>query len=311
MVRVIAFPGMTNLALFAGQARGVFARRGVEITVEFTPNSDFLRDRLANGTYDVAHAAVDNAVAMVELAGADVVIVQGGERSLNELFVQSDINSVAELRGRPVIVDAPNTAFALQLKKILRLHGLEAGRDYTVVPIGNTPQRWEAMRDDRRWAAAMLGPPFSVLARRHGLRSLGLAVTFIGPYQGTGIFTRRAWAREHADELVRYLAALIEAGRWALAPANRREAEALLAERLKLPADVAAAAWEAAADPVSGLSADGGFDVEGFRNVLALRAEIEGQWGGTPPPPERYYDLSYARRALTWLLDASRSSLPR
>lgn len=311
MVRVIAFPGMTNLALFAGQARGVFARRGVEITVEFTPNSDFLRDRLANGTYDVAHAAVDNAVAMVELAGADVVIVQGGERSLNELFVQSDITSVAELKGRPVIVDAPNTAFALQLKKILRLHGLEAGRDYTVVPIGNTPQRWEAMRDDRRWAAAMLGPPFSVLARRHGLRSLGLAVTFIGPYQGTGIFTRRAWALEHADELVRYLAALIEAGRWALAPANRREAEALLAERLKVPADVAAAAWEAAADPVSGLSADGGFDVEGFRNVLALRAEIEGQWGGTPPPPERYYDLSYARRALTWLLDASRSSSPR
>lgn len=311
MVRVIAFPGMTNLALFAGQARGVFARRGVEITVEFTPNSDFLRDRLANGTYDVAHAAVDNAVAMVELAGADVVIVQGGERSLNELFVQSDITSVAELRGRPVIVDAPNTAFALQLKKILRLHGLEAGRDYTVVPIGNTPQRWEAMRDDRRWAAAMLGPPFSVLARRHGLRSLGLAVTFIGPYQGTGIFTRRAWALEHADELVRYLAALIEAGRWALAPANRREVEALLAERLKVPADVAAAAWEAAADPVSGLSADGGFDVEGFRNVLALRAEIEGQWGGTPPPPERYYDLSYARRALTWLLDASRSSSPR
>jgi hypothetical protein len=30
----------------------------------------------------------------------------------------------------------------------------------------------------------------------------------------------------------------------------------------------------------------------GFHNVLKLRAEIEGQWDGKPPP-DRYIDLSY------------------
>ena len=40
---------------------------------------------------------------------------------------------------------------------------------------------------------------------------------------------------------------------------------------------------------------------EGFRNVLKLRAEIEGQWGDTPPPAEKYLDLSYYARALSGL----------
>ena len=40
------------------------------------------------------------------------------------------------------------------------------------------------------------------------------------------------------------------------------------------------------------------FDVAGFRNVLSLRAEIEGSiWGGKPPSPDRYLDLSYYEKA--------------
>ena len=38
--------------------------------------------------------------------------------------------------------------------------------------------------------------------------------------------------------------------------------------------------------------------MEGFKNVLKLRAEIEGQWAGNPPPPEKYVDLSYYNRAV-------------
>jgi hypothetical protein len=31
---------------------------------------------------------------------------------------------------------------------------------------------------------------------------------------------------------------------------------------------------------------------------LALRAEIEGQWGGKAPAPDKFLDLSYFNRAL-------------
>ena len=105
-IRVKVFPGAQNLPLFAGLAKGLFAKRGVAVELLFTVNSTELRDGLANGDIEVAHAAVDNSVAMVELAGKDTVIVMGGDSSMNELFVQGNIASAADLRGRTVIVDA-------------------------------------------------------------------------------------------------------------------------------------------------------------------------------------------------------------
>ena len=56
--------------------------------------------------------------------------------------------------------------------------------------------------------------------------------------------------------------------------------------------------YAVATDPVDGVVKDMKFDLEGFRNVLKLRAEMEGQWGGNPPPPERYFDPTYYDKAM-------------
>ena len=45
-----------------------------------------------------------------------------------------------------------------------------------------------------------------------------------------------------------------------------------------------------------GFAKDAQFDLEGFKNVLKLRAEVEGQWGGHPPALEKYYDSVLLRR---------------
>ena len=56
---------------------------------------------------------------MIEVAKQDVVIVTGGDSGMNEFFVQPEVKSFADLRGRTLVVDAPDTAYALQAKKIL------------------------------------------------------------------------------------------------------------------------------------------------------------------------------------------------
>jgi ABC-type nitrate/sulfonate/bicarbonate transport system substrate-binding protein len=296
-LRVKVFPGAQNLPLFAGVAKGIFAKRGVVVDLLFTVNSTELRDGLANGDIEVAHSAVDNSVAMVELAGKDAVIVSGGDTSMNELFVQAYVGSVADLRGRTVIVDAPNTAYALQVKKILLNAGLKAG-DYTVKPVGGGLFRARAMKEDRANAASILNPPFSFSAVKDGMKSLGRTIDLLGPYQATGAFVMRAWARANANALERYLAAYVEATRWARDPANRAECVQLLADRLKIERSVAEPTYDALMDPAFGLVPDARFDMAGFRNVLALRAEVEGQWGGKPPAPDKFIDLGYYERAM-------------
>src|SRR6266540_4415060 len=292
-LKVMVFPGLSNLPIFAAQHKDLFAKQGLAIELLNTPNSDVLRDGLAKGDHQVAHAAVDNAVAMVELAKADVVIVTGGDNGFNRIFVQPEINGYADLRGKAVVVDAPNTAYALLLYKVLKDHGLNKG-DYTVRPVGGTTARLEAMTKDKANAAAgVLNPPFAFRAREAGLKDMGPAAKAIGAYQVGGAFVMRDWAKANSDTLVRYISAYVEGCRWALDPANKAEAIALIADRLKLTPEVAAQSYAVATDPPGSVAKDAKFDMEGFKNVLKLRAEIEGQWGGNPPPPEKHVDLSH------------------
>jgi ABC-type nitrate/sulfonate/bicarbonate transport system substrate-binding protein len=291
------------LQIVVAEKQGLLAKYGVEVETANKANSEELRSELAAGNGALAYLAVDNAVAMVELAHQDVTIVMGGEGSQNELIVQPEIKSIADLRGKTLIVDAVNTAYALQLIKILHLNGLKTG-DYTLKPVGSTPQRLIAMREHKEYAGAMLGPPTSIVAKREGFVSLASVQESIGAYQAAGFFAQRQWAKEHASTLVPFLAAIIEAQRWLMAPANKQQVIDLWIKEYHLMPEIAAETYESSMNHPGGFATDARFDLEGFKNVLKLRAEVQGQWNGHPPASEKYYDSSYYDAALAKLKGA-------
>jgi ABC-type nitrate/sulfonate/bicarbonate transport system substrate-binding protein len=217
---------------------------------------------------------------------------------MNEFFVQPEISSFADLRGKTVVVDAPDTAYALQAKKLLLQHGLREGADYTVKQVGAVSFRYKAMIEDKANAAGILNLPFTVEAAERGLKSLGGLVDLLGPYQAAGAFVLRTWANNNAEALERYLAAYVQAVRWIRDRDNRTEAVALLVEKLKLDRKIAERTYDLLVVPASGFTPDARFDVEGFRNVLALRAEIERKPETEAAPPERYVDLHYYDAAM-------------
>jgi ABC-type nitrate/sulfonate/bicarbonate transport system substrate-binding protein len=294
-LRVNIFPSPQNLPLYVAQERGFFAKRGLSIEIQVTPNSQAQREGLVKGNFEIAQSGVDNALALVDVAKADVVIVSGGSTGLNELIVRPEIKSYADIRGKTVVVDAPNTAFALILYKMLELHGVNKG-EYAIHPAGACSFRLDAMRADTQRVAAMMNPPCSTIAKRDGFPSLGMGTDVIGPYLADGHWTLRAWARANADTLVKYLQTIVEGYRWGIEPTNRSEVVAIMARALKVSDELAAHAVELEVGPNGGLAKDASFDMTGFKNTLKLRAELEG--GDPNPDPERYVDLSYHQRAL-------------
>jgi ABC-type nitrate/sulfonate/bicarbonate transport system substrate-binding protein len=297
LLRINIFNTSSNLPLLAGIAKGFFAQRDLTIEIQNTPNSDEQRAGLASGRFEIAHAALDNAVAMFE-AGHDAVIVCGGDAGMNDFMVRNEIASIQNLRGKLLAVDAPNTAYALAAKKILKLHGLIENVDYRVKLAGGTGPRAAAMVADPQLAAGMINPPFSYSVREQGLKSLGSQYDLLGPYQATGAYVMRSWATANADALTRYLAAYIEGQHYVMNASNRLEVVALLTSRFKLSAPVAEGTYEALVKPGSGLAPDARVSCDGFAAVLAIRAEMEGMWGGTPPAPDKYLDLSFFDRAM-------------
>ena len=294
-VRVNVFANPQNVALYAAREKGFFARRGIAVEIQFTPNSRAQRSGLVQGGFEIAQSAVDNAVALVEVEKADVIIVAGGSDGLNELMVRPEINSYADIRGRGVVVDQPDTAYALLLYKMLAVQGLHKG-DYRIIPGGDCAARHAAVQPGRGAVAAMMNPPCNFIVRKEGFKSFGRPTDVVGPYLADGIWVMRPWAQRNADTLVRYLQAIVEGYRWSAEPANRAEAAAIVAKYLKVDADVAANSIEAGVGPKGGLAKDAHLDLAGFANTLRLRAEIMG--GDRNADLHKYLDLTYYGRAL-------------
>jgi ABC-type nitrate/sulfonate/bicarbonate transport system substrate-binding protein len=295
LVRVNTFPNARALAFLVGMEKGVFEKYGIKVELEFTENSENQRAGLAAGKIDVVHSAVDNAVAMIEVAKVDVVIVSGGDSGANEFIVQSYVKNFSDIRGKAVVVDATNTAYALQAKKILLKHGLREGIDYRLNAVGNGMLRYKAMIDNKDNAAAVMNLPFSAQAIESGMKSLGRTVNMLGPYQAGGAYVLRSWAKANPETLERYLAGYIASLRWVVNPKNRVEAVALLMEKQNLSKSLAERSYDLMVDPSFGFAIDAKFNMAGFKNVLALRQEVEG---GKMAPPERYIDLTYYDRAM-------------
>ena len=293
-LKVAVFPSVQNLPLFAAKSKGLYSKRGLDVVIHLVKNSAELRGGLAEGQFQIVHSAIDNAFALKDKANVDIVVVAGGDNSMNHLIVQPEIYSLADVKGKTVAVDAVNTAYAFQLYEMLRKKGI--GKDeYNVKAVGGTQLRYNAMRKDKSLSASMMGPPFSVLATKAGLKDMGTVAGALGPYQGASTFVLRKWAEDNADTLARYLQADIEGFRWVLDPANKKEAIVLLEEWLKLAPDIAADSYEAMN---GGFSKDAALDVPGIRTVLDLRA----RYGNSRPAnPDEYLDLLYYSKALSGL----------
>jgi ABC-type nitrate/sulfonate/bicarbonate transport system substrate-binding protein len=281
------------------QSNGIFAKYGLQIELPRSASggSEEVRRWLASGELDLADYGVDNAIAMVENAGVDVILVAATDYTPTELMAQPEIKSLADLRGKTVLVDAPNTQNALALKKILSTAGLNPASEYQMKEAGGTSARVAAMLKHKEYAATMASGQTAVRARQAGLVSLATTSSIFGPLLRYGVFTRRQWAKENSDLIVRYLAAHIEAQRWIMNPANKDKVIEIVAQQAKLSRDLAGGIYEADTGP-NGLAKDAAIDVARFSNVLRFRAEVEGSWGGKAPPPDRYYDISYYEKAL-------------
>jgi ABC-type nitrate/sulfonate/bicarbonate transport system substrate-binding protein len=275
-----------DAALIVARAKGFFAANGLKVDIMVTPNSTDQMRGLSHGSWQIVSTAFDNVLGWSGREGAEIVaIAQVAQGITLPVYVRPEITSWEELRGKPLAVDAVDTAYALVLRRILLAHGLEMDRgDYTLLPKGATGQRLESMTQGETFAG-VLNPPWDAKANAAGMKRFADQREILPDYPGGVFAVNRQWADENRDTVVNYLAAWDEGLRWARDEKNRDEVIKLISAAEKTDE-------KSAANRLRQLPTDGRLNLAGLQSVLDLRV----QFGLTPPIGKdlvKYYDESF------------------
>jgi ABC-type nitrate/sulfonate/bicarbonate transport system substrate-binding protein len=304
VVTVNVFPGGFNWGLYVGQDKGFFARHGITVQMQGTPNSVTQMTDFSQGKFDIAMTAVDNIVAYVEGQGEapigpqpDFMAVMGSDSGFLSLVTAPSIKHIAELAGKTLSVDAMTTGYAFVLYEIMRRNGLDKDRgDYEIVRAGGMVQRWNALRDGRH-AATLLSAPYNIIAKNQGFTEFVKATDVIGAYQGNVAAVRRSWAQQNRSAIAAYISGYRSSIAWLYEPSNREEAIAILRRHLpQMEPEIAEASYPELLDPNNGFFRSGDIDREGLNCVLELRSRY-GHPSRLLNDPAKYCDLSYVEAA--------------
>jgi len=293
-----------DAAIIAAVEKGFLKQENIAVEINTVTDSPTLLRNLINGNYDLILNNADNVIAWAEGQGEDpqkndFVIFLGGSQGVDQkLVVAPGINDYKDLKGKVLAADAVTTGYAVVAMAILKKYDLVWKRDYQVTSFGNTVARADAMsRGDA--AGAMMSMADDDIKKR-GFKVLTEAKDHVKNYaRGLGA-TRRDWANNNEELVVRFNRAMIRATDWLQDQKNKDEAVQMLLGETKGNQGRAAAMYANTLSPTMGLTPRSHIDMVGIRTVIELR-EIAGLMKPGEVRAEKYVDERFYNKALATL----------
>jgi NitT/TauT family transport system substrate-binding protein len=200
---------------------------------------------LAAGELEIANLAFSTLPIAIENAGlSDLRViadelqdgVEGYYSQEYMVFADSPIKSVADLKGKVVATVAAGAAVDVAMRTMLRKHGLEDKRDYTMVEAPLPTMR--AMLAERK---AELVPVVLPFAYDPELRRIGRTLFYnrdvVGVTQLLVWTARQSFLDRNRAALIDLMEDTLRITRWYLDPANHSEVMAIAGRLTRQPAE--------------------------------------------------------------------------
>jgi NitT/TauT family transport system substrate-binding protein len=198
---------------------------------------------MATGELEIGTLAYSSLALAIENAGMDDLRVisddfQDGVTGhyTNEYLVLADgpIKTVEDLKGKIIATNAAGSAVDIAMRAMLRKHGLEDKRDYTVVEAPFPTMR--AMLTEKKVDLIPGVIPFSLDPElRKSARVLFTQKEAIGPTQMIVWAARKSFIDKNRAAMVDMMEDTLRIVRWYLDPANHKEAVEIAARFTKQP----------------------------------------------------------------------------
>jgi ABC-type nitrate/sulfonate/bicarbonate transport system substrate-binding protein len=118
------------------------------------------------------------------------------------LFSQREIRRVQDLKGKRIAISNFASSTEASARTALKHHGLEAMRDVTLIAMGDTGVRFQSLLSGAI-EAAILTPPYTVMAEQKGLNNLVWLGDIVGDVPSNGLSTTVRKLKENPDQVQR------------------------------------------------------------------------------------------------------------
>ncbi|PUA82632.1 ABC transporter substrate-binding protein [Nocardioides currus] len=179
---------------------------GIDVDVEFTQGGTQSAQLVASGKADVSVVGLSSALSVAaQSPEVKIIAITGGNIWHLAVPNDSDVQSLTDLKGKTIGVQALNTGMYLYNRAALNLEGIDPDDDVTWLPIGTGAQAAEALNSGKVDAFATYDGPFEVV---DGLTEGGMRLlpSPLDELDGSGAWIANAKVLEdHRDELVTFM----------------------------------------------------------------------------------------------------------
>src|SRR3954471_4355031 len=238
-IGLVGTASATHWPIYSGLKKGYYAEADIKLDMIFTPSSGALVQQLASGSL---HAALSTGITDPIYAidkGAPIAIVRLEIQSPPyAMIAKPSIKSLAELKGKTIMIDGPKGITKIYVERMLAKHGVKPS-DYDALFAGATSARFAALQSGAIDATVLI-PPFNFYAETAGFANLGLTIDYTPELPFSGSVVNTKWAAGHRDLMDRLTAVHNKSMAWFLDTKNRDEAIAVMVEASKQkPEDIA------------------------------------------------------------------------
>jgi NitT/TauT family transport system substrate-binding protein len=218
-IRVATTPIDLGAEVLYAQDQGFFKKAGIEVDVQLMNSGAAIAAAVASGALDIAQANIVSIATAHERSLPFVLIAPAGLYTANE-----STTSIVVAKNSPIRTgkDLENKTVAGNGLRNITQIGADAWMDknggdssalrFIEMPFPQMPTALESGRID----AAVIAEPELSNAVAGGARIIGQPYTSIAKeFLIGGWFATSTWAKEHPDQRKRFVAAIVEAGKWA------------------------------------------------------------------------------------------------
>lgn len=271
--------------LFVAQDKGYFREEGVEpLFILATPGVGI--NGLIAGDFDFSAAGGSASTAIARNIPLKVLLIHSFKPGF-WIFARESM-SPTQLKGKKLAVSTlgslPHTLSRLALRKI----GVDVDKEMVVIAAGTDSTRFTAVKSGVA-DVAVLNAPWSVRARKEGLKEIFFVSEEVYGLSG-GVVTTVKMIQTRPETVLKFVTGAVKGLKYFIA--NRAGAIPILVKYMKMDTEMIKEVYDTT---IQTFTADGTRGEDFMRSEAQIQAAALGL--KELPPPERPFDLSFARKA--------------